>query len=73
MTLMYLLVYRCVFFINPLISVCLSGGDAEGGSVCVLVCAVFGDSGARRQHQPQHPGDSAGDAAGEHRHIQPTR
>lgn len=51
----------------------LAGGDAEGGGVRVLVCAVFGDSGARRQHQPQQPGGSAGDASGGGRHIQPTR
>lgn len=51
----------------------LSGGDAEGGSVCVLVCAVFGDPGAGRQHQPQQPGGSAGVSSGERRHIQPTR
>lgn len=47
----------------------LSGGDAEGRSVCVLVCAIFGDSGARRQHQPQQPGGSAGKSSGEHHHF----
>lgn len=51
----------------------LAGGDTKGWSVRVLVCAVFGDSGARRQHQPQQPGGSAGDTSGGGRHIQPTR
>lgn len=56
-------------------SCCLrvAGGDAEGRGVRVLVCAVFGDSGTGRQHQPQQPGGSAGDASGGGRHIQPTR
>lgn len=39
----------------------------------MLVCAVFGDSGAGRQHQPQQPAGSAGVSSGERHHVQPTR
>lgn len=40
-----------------------AGGDTEGWSVCVLVCAVFGDTGARGQHQPDEPGGPAEDTS----------
>lgn len=50
-----------------------AGRDSEGWSVCVLVCPDFGDSRARRQHQPHQPGGSAGDAAGGGGHVQSSR
>lgn len=39
----------------------------------MLVRPHFGDSGARRQHQPHQPGGSAGDAAGGRGHVQSSR